>query len=192
MIRELAWRVFARIVTIPAVTDWLIARARLTPYTNITNRDGSDTYMVRLWLFNPYPSDGDKAGWEKWHESWRRHLPSARIHCILRADSDDHLHDHPWNARTTVLRGWYDDERPYTTPMFRVRLGNQLGELRNVYRRERGYTGTLLFGQYHRIREVADDGVWTLFITWKKRGTWGFLVDGVKVPWRRYLGLENT
>lgn len=27
-------------------------------------------------------------------------------------------------------------------------------------------------------------------ITGKYRGTWGFLVDGVKVQWRKYLGLE--
>jgi hypothetical protein len=34
-----------------------------------------------------------------------------------------------------------------------------------------------------------DGGATTLFITGKYRGTWGFLVDGVKVPWREYLGI---
>lgn len=58
------------------------------------------------------------------------------------------------------------------------------------YERTAGYTGRLLFGEYHRIIEVSDGGVWTLFITWKYQGTWGFLVDGVKVPYRKYLGVK--
>lgn len=188
MIRELLWRAVARIVTIPAVTDWLIERAKRTPYKHITARnDPSDVYMGRWWLFNPYPPEDGKDT-----RSWlRKRLPSVRIHHIRRPDDAGPLHDHPWNARTTLLRGWYDEERPYTTPMFRVRVDGE-GGARNLYRRERGYTGRLLFGQYHRIREVAPDGVWTLFITWKKQGTWGFLVDGAKVPWRKYLGLETS
>lgn len=180
--RELIWRAVARIVTIPAVTDWLIERAHRTPYTNITSRDSSDTYMVRLWLFNPYPRESDAAGWELWDRSWRRHLPSIRVHHILRPDDDQHAHDHPWNARTIVLRNGYEEERPVSAR----------DEARTVFWRARGYTGRLLFGQYHRISHVPEGGVWTLFITWKKRGTWGFLVDGAKVPWRKYLGLENT
>lgn len=168
--RELLWRAVARIVTIPAVTDWLIVRAHCKPYTPITSRDGSDIYMWRGWVFNPYGKDPDgdpgpaRIPW----------LPSVRIHHIRRPDNDRDLHDHPWNARTIVLRGWYEEELPGNR--MRVRL--------------RGDTGRLLFGEYHRIDEISADGVWTLFITWKKRGTWGFLVDGVKVPWRKYLGIE--
>ena len=64
--------------------------------------------------------------------------------------------------------------------------------LRAGFVRERGYTGRLLFGQYHRIRRVPAEGAWTLFITWRKQGTWGFLVDGAKVPWRKYLGLDKS
>ena len=63
--------------------------------------------------------------------------------------------------------------------------------LREIYKRTAGYTGRLLFGQYHRISEVSPGGVWTLFITGRKRGTWGFLVNGNKVPWRTYLGLDK-
>lgn len=55
-----------------------------------------------------------------------------------------------------------------------------------------GYTGRLLFGQYHRITAVPRDGVWTLFITWRKRGSWGFDVDGREVPWREYLAQTQS
>lgn len=173
--RELIWWAVARIITIPAVTGWLIRRAKRTPYTNITGPDGS-LYMGRWWLFNPYGKDenGDPtpARWES--------LPSARIHHIMRPDSDRHCHDHPWDARTIVLSNGYNEERP-------VDSGDNV---RTQHWRPAGYTGKLLYGQFHRISHIPEGGAWTLFITWPKQGTWGFLVDGVKVPWRQYLGLD--
>ncbi|QOR55753.1 MAG: hypothetical protein YHS30scaffold667_49 [Phage 65_10] len=161
------WRIVAFIIARPRVTDWLIARAQRTPYLHIVDADGS-TYMGRWWLFNPYAPQSDV---ESKHWPW---LPSVRIHRICRPDRDRHMHDHPWNARTIVLRGFYCEERP-------------TGE----YFRARGYTGRLLFGQYHRITDVSAGGVWTMFFTWRKQGTWGFKVDGVKVPWREYLGVPK-
>jgi hypothetical protein len=156
----------------PRMVDWLIRRAQRTPYTHIPSRDGQSTYMRRWWLFNAYGKDIDgsqqPARWP-----W---LPSVRIHHICQPDVDRHLHDHPWNARTIVLRGWYVEQLQ----------GSTLTKWRTP-----GYTGRLLHGQYHRIHHVNDGGTWTLFITWRQRGDWGFLVDGKKVPWRQYLGLEN-
>ncbi|HYE40347.1 MAG TPA: hypothetical protein VEB23_10465 [Ramlibacter sp.] len=186
--REFLWRAVARIVSQPRVTDWLIARAQRTPYIHIHGKDGS-LYMGRWWLFNPYQPHSDGAG-RKWSE-W---LPSIRIHHICRPDSDRHLHDHPWNARTIVLRGGYKEERPVSgvphgvtwTPVW-----TDDDRLRAGFTREPGYTGQLLFGEYHRISHIPEGGAWTLFITWRKRGTWGFLVDGQKVPWREYLGEQG-
>lgn len=165
---KLFWRTVARIVSRPAITAWLIRRAQRTPYTHIMSPDGLDCYMGRWWLFNPYPASGaaKRLGW-----GW---LPSIRIHHILRADSDRHHHDHPWYARTIILRGWYLEHR-----------GAQ-----SIIRFKRD-TATLKFGEYHRIAVVPAKGVWTLFITGRKRGTWGFQVDGQKVPWRQYLGIEK-
>lgn len=188
MIREIAWRAVARIVTIPAVTNWLIARARLTPYKHIEGPDGS-RYMGRWWLFNAYPRDDEPETRPK----WMRHLPSVRIHHICRPDSDRHMHDHAWDARTVILRGWYVEERLADNDASQhILLHAQDGTWRELHYRNRRHTGRLLFGEFHRIRHVSDGGTWTLFITWKKRGTWGFLVDGVKVPWRKYLGLEHA
>lgn len=161
------WSLIAKILARSAVSDWLIRRALKTPYTHIA-KDG-DVYMYRWWLFNPYPpaSDGRRRRWADW-------LPSARIHLIRRPDEDRHPHDHPWNARTVILRGWYDE----------VREGREI-------RRAEGTTAALKFGEFHRITEVCDGGVFTLFITSRYQGTWGFLVDGVKVPWREYLNITN-
>lgn len=163
-------KLMARWLSKPAVVDWLVARAKRTPYVHITGPDGS-VYMERYWLFNPYPANSDGAG-----RRWGDWLPSIRVHRIMRPDGDQHLHDHPWNARTFILRGDYTEMR----------------EDGRTYWRRAGDTAALKFGEYHRITSVSDGGVWTLFMTGKHRGTWGFSVDGVKVPWRRYLGIDRS
>lgn len=190
---NLIWKLIARAITAnPRLVDWLIRRAQRTPYTHITSADGASVYMGRWWLLNPYGRDADNNPTPA-RIPW---LPSVRIHHICRADQDRDLHDHPWNARTIVLRGWYREERNLGS--FARRDIKNINHLLSraafdiyTFSRPCGYTGRLLFGQYHRISEVSPDGVWTLFITGRKRGTWGFLVDGKKVPWRTYLGLDK-
>lgn len=181
---EFWWHIIARIVCRPRVVEWLIARAKRTPYTPIMSRDGTHLYMDRWWLFNPYKVDQAP----RW--PW---LPSIRVHHIVKPDSDAHLHDHPWNARTIVMRGHYLEERQ-ARMLSQDEIAYADGAkvyadgLRMAYWRIEGYTGRVLFGQYHRIAIVPDEvGVYTLWFTWRYAGTWGFLVDGKKMPWREYL-----
>ena len=157
------YTLLAKILSHPTVFKYLLAYAKKTPYTHIMSPDGSETYMERYWVFNPYPGTGAKRRFE-WFPL------SIRIHRINVPDKDRHLHDHPWNARTFILQGSYVEER----------------EDREHVRRA-GTTAALAFGEYHRITEVSDGGVYTLFVTGKYRGTWGFLVDGVKVTYKEYL-----
>lgn len=161
MMGTVAW-----LLSRPAVVDWLIRRAQRTPYVHIASADGSTVYMYRYWLFNPYPVNS------MGRRPWYRFPISIRLHRIMCPDRDRHLHDHPWNARTFILRGYYIEHR------------------RNVDAhlvRFAGDTARLKFGEYHRIVKVSDGGVWTLFVTGKYRGTWGFLVNGDKVSYREYL-----
>lgn len=184
------WKLLASIASRTEVTWWLIQRAQRTPYTPIMSRDGCDLYMQRWWLFNPYGKD-EQGEPTPARFAW---LPSIRIHHIIRPDIDRHLHDHPWNARTIVLSGWYAEERPFDPDSSEPDTFQfvSAGEIRERFLRTRGYTGRLLFGQYHRISNVSPGGVYTLFITWRKRGTWGFQVDGKKVPWREYLDMKDA
>ncbi len=191
---NLLWRLVAWVVTRPAVFSWLKRASADRPYNHITRKDGQGVYMYRYWLFNPYGKDAEgrtkPARWD-----W---LPSIRLHRIMLPDADAHLHDHPWDARTIVLRGWYDEEKPEDRfnpgsdiAMYGGTMETGPEEYREVYTRAEGFTGRLLFGEYHRITDVPPLlGVWTLFFTWKYRGTWGFKVNGQKVPYRKYLGLE--
>lgn len=169
------WSLVAWIVSREPIANWLITRAMKTPYTHISH-DGS-VYMERYWLFNSYERGPDKQERSKY--TW---FPwNIRIHWIRRADMADHMHDHPWNARTIILRGWYWEIR-------RIGCGTcECGCQTEEYLREVGDTAKLGFGEYHHINQVAADGAWTLFISGPYQGTWGFLVDGVKKPWREYF-----
>lgn len=162
---ELAWNVVAFIVSREPIAHYLIARASRTPYFNLAG------YMNRDWLFNAYSSDTTLPESERGKAKPYPWLPSIRIHHILREDRADHPHDHPWNARTILLRGWYVECRP--------------GHPSRT--RKRGNTAAIRFGEYHHIAQVSDGGVFTLFITWRYCGSWGFLVDGKKVPHRQYV-----
>jgi hypothetical protein len=150
IINLLAWLLSTRLVS-----TCIIAYAKCRPYKHLGG------YMGRYWVFNPYPNETHIAGWARW--------PSIRIHHIKRSDTGRDLHDHPWHARTFILRGGYIEERINRT---------------GVYRKA-GTTSTLKYREYHRITAVIGD-VWTLFVTWPYQGDWGFLVDGEHVPHKEY------
>ena len=193
---NLFWRIVAKVIARPAIADWLIARAKLTPYQHIMSADGTEMYMGRWWLFNPYSRETHKAA--LWWCPW-----SFRIHHIMRPDEDRDLHDHPWNARTIILRGWYTEQRPAGAEWKKAVLAGMVSNPEQKWvdwvmkdacewiKRDQGDTASLNHGEYHRIDQVSPGGVITLFITSKWRGDWGFLVNGVKVPWRTYTGTDN-
>lgn len=111
-------------------------------------------------------------------------LPLGALHRIALPDRDRDHHDHPWNARTIILKGWYLERRLETSL--------QGWEVERHYRRTAGDTAAIRFGEYHSIDKLSSrEEVWTLFITWKYQGTWGFLVNGSKVPYKKYLNLES-
>ena len=162
---DIAWRFIAAQVAQPNVVDSIIELAARTRFYDLPG------YMNRTWLFNPFEQvNGEPVVCD-------RNLPSIRIHHILRADDARHPHDHPWNARTIILRGWYIEERRCHGQATRVM--------------QAGMTGAIKAGDYHRIARVSDGGVFTLFFTWKYIEEWGFNVGGSKVPWRTYLGIEE-
>lgn len=182
-VRAAFWPVVAWIATRPGIRRRLIDRAMKTPYSHIASADGSEVYMLRYWLFNAYAAEtGERKEGAKPRAWWRELLPAVRIHCIRREDRDRHLHDHPWDARTIILDGWYREER-YAADDF----GTSSRYPTRSFLRTTGDTEPLRYGEFHRITHVKPGGVWTMFITWRYRGTWGFDVDGVKVPWREYL-----
>lgn len=188
---NLSWRIIAKVLPRPVIADWLIARAKLTPYQRIMSADNREMYRGRWWLFNPYSRETHKPA--LWWCPW-----SFRIHHIMRPDEDRDLHDHPWNARTIILRGWYTEPREASDECKERVLAEMAPEPNSdlekwltsnateFIKRSQGDTAGLNHGEYHRIDQVSPGGVITLFITSKWRGDWGFLVNGMKVNWRNY------
>jgi hypothetical protein len=199
------WSRIARFAAKPDVANWLISRSLLTPYTHLVDgpngaivvdddyrlKPGESFYMRRFWLFNAYSRDDNVPTMRLTLKLFGRTLTwafpiSIRIHHIMREDGDRDPHDHPWNARTIILKGHYLEIRdnPEFEPMLPTHQGNQPTK---ILLRRPGATAALGFEEYHRICEVAPGGTWTLFISGPWRGVWGFRVNGVKVPWRAYL-----
>ncbi|WP_280568144.1 hypothetical protein [Chromohalobacter sp. 296-RDG] len=176
------WKLVAWIVSRRPVADWLIKRSQRTPYFHLV-KDGN-TYMRRWWLFNPYDQESRKPQ--------HRWCPiSVRVHHISQQDDDRLLHDRPWNARTIILHGSYLEEKPTGVDGRHPERGHRVSRHTVSVLRQRGDTAPIGYGKFHRIHTVSKGGVYTLFISGKYRGTWGFLVDGVKVPWREYLGIRE-
>ena len=172
--KQLFWHYVATLVSQPRVATWLIERSLRTPYEHITSADGQQTYMGRWWLYEGY----DRA---RQRPRLRCFPWSIRVHHICREDHGRDLHDHPWYARTIILRGWYVEER----------LVNTGGRLTLRTWRGQGTSAALRPGEYHRIDQVSPGGVFTLFITSPKFCDWGFLVNGKKVPAPEYTGEQD-
>ena len=88
------------------------------------------------------------------------------LHGIYKADADKHLHDHPWDYRSLVLKGCFWEE---TIDHNGFWILNPLAPGSFVKRKAE---------QFHKIRELCTPTVYTLFITGKPRRDWGYSVDG--------------
>ena len=156
-------------IPMPAwLSERLIERAQRTPYFHLYHADGS-LYMARYWL---RPGRGG---------TW-----AARVHHIATPDEDRHLHDHPWDFVSIVLRGGYKEIRP---------LGVEPGfdgdeERTYLVDRRPGSVAVRRSTDRHRIVSVLPD-TWTLFITGPKRQWWGFYTEFGKVHWRDYESVHN-
>lgn len=186
--RDLLWQLLAWfLVDRPRLVDWLVRRAQRTPYTTLWNRDSS-LYMERWWLVGP--------------KSWLRFvLPQMRFHLIHSPDLDRDPHDHPWAFRSIILAGGYREMRygvltdrhsleSDPVPYARVRVKHLVFGP--------GQVNAIGLGEFHQIVELIAVGnrprgpVLTLCVLGEKQDSWGFLTeDGVKVPWRDYLGLPS-
>lgn len=163
MIRAWLWQAIALLLARPRVVDAIIAYAQRRPYSHLFS------YMGRWWAMPRFMLGRDEFGalfpW--------RWLPfSIRVHHILRPDADPYLHDHPWPFRTIILRGSYHEEDVFG--VVRVHLT--------------GDTVRRNAEDFHRITQVSEGGVWTLFIMGRWRNRWGFLTGhpARKTYWREY------
>jgi hypothetical protein len=169
--QSVSWATVAGFLARPRVTDWLIRRYAV-PARAFPIIDDGELYMERFIIFNRGGGSEGSGNSEPVQFPW---LPfSIRLHRICRPDADRHLHDHPAPFRSFVLRGWYEHEV------------DGMGDIEV----NAGDTYVMRKGLYHRIFAVPPQGVWTLVIFGKRDTTWGFLVNGRKVPYTEYLATK--
>lgn len=170
------WSFLARFIAArPDLVDRLIGFAYQRPYEWIHGDDGT-LYMMRFWLMPRFmlrraPQKNPLSPIPKHFVLRFPRLPAMRIHCIVRPDSVQHLHDHPFDFRTLLLRGDYEEEDVFG----------------RMHQRSAGSTRRARAETFHRITRVVQGGTWTLFITGPRFNDWGFLVDGRKVLHSDYL-----
>lgn len=143
----------------------LIAYSQNKPYFDL------EGYMERHWVFEYAPYT---LGY------------SARIHKILRSDSDRAYHDHPWPYITVILDGGYFE----TTPVYN-KGGIFQGERTEFY----GKGSVLVRPANHMHRLALPDGkpATTLFICGRWKQDWGFIPNPRwKIYWRDYLKDEAS
>lgn len=91
------------------------------------------------------------------------------LHRFLRADSERHMHSHPWDADSTILCGMYIEQ-----------IQRPNGDKYEAYR-DAGETNIITVGRLHRIIEV-EPNTWTHMKVYAGREPhWYFIGDdGVK------------
>lgn len=174
MFRTLASRVTSR--ALDAFARWAVSKNTPGAYQGEDDKrwaytietDGSP-YLTRVLFSNLLPI-------KKWFGI------GVYLHHFHRPDIDRYLHSHPWRwAASVILTGSYDEER----------LEGVIGTEAITSTARVAHFNILRDTDYHKVLELHGD-VWTLFITGPRLLTdWGFLVDGVHVPWRDYLGKDN-
>lgn len=85
-------------------------------------------------------------------------------HRFLRNDSERHLHSHPWEAKSTILAGWYIEQY-------------RIGDKDFTTSRIQGEWHLIHPGTLHRIIEVQPN-TWTMMLVAPEREpTWHFVED---------------
>lgn len=103
---------------------------------------------------------------------------SFYVHWINEPDSDRHLHNHPWNFWSYILRGGYV-ERVAHDPTHNIKSTiTTFRELLSLHK--------MPLASAHRIEQVLP-GTVTVVVTGRRVRVWGFFTDAGFIPWRRYL-----
>lgn len=104
-----------------------------------------------------------------------QNFASLYIHKIYKADKDKHLHTHPWNFASVILKGSYVEQ---TDDAFRLKS-----------------PGTFSFAGrhfFHKIWEIKSGPVISLFFVYGKYKPWYYSLGKVESAEYRKLKNENN
>jgi hypothetical protein len=99
------------------------------------------------------------------------------LHHIHRPDVDPDPHDHPWWFASFVLAGSYEED---VWP-------DKLAPGSWFTRRRCRFSLLSLDREAAHIIRSIDGPLWTLVVTGRRAGEWGFWRDGSFTPWQQYI-----
>lgn len=170
--KEQSLKFLAKIFALRPVMNWLASRP-MYHKGHLYDVEGN----VYMWRYDVVPR-GSKAG-KLLSFLTRGEYEHVRMHGIMQPDRDRDLHNHPFNYRTFILRGWYceqrfvDSSRTTTEALVRVKGDSVDG------------------AGFHRIASLPKDGVWTLFFMGKDHGKWGFWCGNRYIESRDYFSMRS-
>lgn len=171
---------------------WLASKCQLRRIT----REDDSPYLDRYYLFGNEPKYfpepiKPRLGWLPW---------TFFLHRFRDSDTDEELHNHPWDASASlILAGGYVEERLVTKyrPAPSLALSFEAVEepYQVVEKRDLGPLRINFIGKddFHRVTLKGEEA-WTVFVTGKKAQSWGFKhpKDGAYVPWREHLARRKA
>lgn len=96
------------------------------------------------------------------------------IHRIHIEDRDLHLHSHPWNFISWILKGSYDEEN---------QSGINNKRFLSFSKADTNYV--------HKIKRITNGPVYSLFITYGKKKPWYYLVNSELIESETYRKIKN-
>lgn len=167
-----------------------IERIRLGFYHAIPTRNRDELYLLRVWLNRPnILPEADQIDGNPFDSG-----NSTLLHFFARGDDDESLHDHPWDFRTEILSGGYQEHLPpddwTPTRCIDGRIVSSPGPSwdTNIAIRSQGSLIYHNAEDLHCVGRVLPGHTWTLVTTRHKRRSWGFHPPGrAWIPWRTYL-----
>ena len=105
---------------------------------------------------------------------------TVRLHKFFRPDADLCMHNHPWKwGFSFIFWGGYRE----------VKYNIETQETTELVHRAPAIN-FIRHSDYHMVTELYGRPL-TLFITGPKVSSWGFLVNNVHIPWKKFLGIED-
>lgn len=116
----------------------------------------------------------------RWYVLPRNRRFNVYLHKFLRDDDNRALHDHPWWFVSVILRGGYVEHT------VRGWITRNLGSVAFRHATHR-----------HRVvlwRDAKGKAIptWTLFVTGRKKRTWGFWCPQGFVPWNKFVATGDS
>jgi len=106
------------------------------------------------------------------------------IHKIHEADKDLHLHSHPWNFISLILKGSYIEKFLGKDLFWEDQEFFRIKSFLSFSKGNRSY--------FHKIERIRKGPVYSLFVTWGKHQNWFYkMEDGSQIESDHYRLLKQ-